>query len=383
MNFINTQSSHLLPIKDVECNRIRTGYERVIAHQVGRNFAGVAEQDGKITSIDEKSQLITVTYVDGSTDIFRYGDIYVEYEGIHVPEVLKPIVSINQKVKKNDIITYNTGYFTLDPTTKQLDYSIGTLANVVFFEKDTTLEDSIEISQNLSERLSISPVNSRVITLPKNSLIHMSRKVGDIVSHTDPLLVFEEDALSSENTFNNVDEETLALLGDLNRKTPTAKFSGKITRIEAFYGCPIADMHITLGTIVRQAIDVQNRRSKIAAQAKNSDAYPPSGVLPKGTKYKGVYFDEDTVCLVFYIQENIKHDAGDKLVIMNQLKCTCAGVFPEDIYTEDGTRIDAFFSQIAVANRIVMSSNFYGVAARCLEKAESNLLDIYFGKKDK
>ena len=47
--------------------------------------------------------------------------------------------------------------------------SIGTLANVIFMEMDTTLEDSFEMSQRLSKKLIMNPVNVKVVSLSGKS----------------------------------------------------------------------------------------------------------------------------------------------------------------------------------------------------------------------
>lgn len=377
INFISTQSTHWILTKAVEQSRVRTGYERIVAHRSGRMFAGIAEQDGKITNIDEKSNLIEMTYEDGTVDVFRYGEQYTEFQGFHVSQDIKPVVELGQKLKKGEVVTYNTGYFTRDETTGQLDLTIGVLANVALLEYDTTLEDSTEISQRLSEKLTIRPTNTRIVTLSKKSIIHKAVSVGDEVLNTDSLMIFEEEPIEGTTVFNT-DDETLALLSDLNKNTPTAKFNGKIVNIEAYYGCPISEMHPTLGSIVKSATDKKNRQNKIASKTERAEDFPPSGIMPSGSKYKGVTFDEDTVCLIFYIQEEIPHDKGDKLVFMNQLKCTCAGVFPKEITSESGVPIDAFFSCDAIGRRVVLSPILYGILARIMEHTESTAVDMYF-----
>ena len=71
--------------------------------------------------------------------------------------------------------------------------STGALANVVFMEMDTTLEDGVEISERLSQKLTMSPINLKVVSLSGKSLIHKCRNIGDVVAPTDELMIFEED----------------------------------------------------------------------------------------------------------------------------------------------------------------------------------------------
>lgn len=56
----------------VNKNRVRTGYERVVAHRVSDDFAAVAEKDGKVTKIDHEAKLMEVTYNDGTKKCIPY-----------------------------------------------------------------------------------------------------------------------------------------------------------------------------------------------------------------------------------------------------------------------------------------------------------------------
>ena len=68
--------SHQVPTKYVQKERVRTGYERTLAHMVNRDYAGVAEKDGEVSAVYEKDKIIEVTYEDGTRDCFEYGQKY-------------------------------------------------------------------------------------------------------------------------------------------------------------------------------------------------------------------------------------------------------------------------------------------------------------------
>lgn len=375
MNFIQIQMSHMIPVKTCEPFRVRTGYERVLAHRVSRNFAGIAEKDGTVTKIDDKSKLVEVTYTDGTKDVFKFGEQYVEAESLELTQPIACAVYLGQSFKKNDVITYNTGYFTQDHFTKQLDFSIGVTANVAMLETDTTNEDSTEISQELADKLAINPVNIRVVKLSAKSLVHKCVKIGMEVIPTDPLMIFEEDPVTSDDTIVT-DEEALSMLSDLNRSTPKAKFSGKIVKIDAYTAT--SELSPTLSSIVTAACADRTKAYKLAKDTDKSSEFPPVTLIPKGSKYKGVDFDDDTVMLIFHIQEYLPHGVGDKIVVCNQLKCTCASVFSKPIITESGTPIDLFFSQKAQNNRIVLSPILTGISSRIMEKLECDVVAEYF-----
>ena len=377
-NFVAIQVEHWAPVAAADLPRVRTGYERTFAHRVGRTYAGIADQDGKVTDIDPKAKLIEVTYKDGTRDIFEYGNKYTEFQGYFIDQDREINVKLNQQVKAGDVITYNKGFFNLDPHTGQLDMTSGVLANIALMETDSTLEDSVEISPSLSKRMLMRPVNMRTISLPKNSVVYSCKQVGDNVINTDVLMVFDEAPVESGDMFKNVDEATLSLIADMNRSKPTSKYNGKIVKMEAYSGCPISEMHPTLADIVRKADELDNRKNRFARGSLCEEEYPQNEIMREGSKYKGQAFDENTVVIVFYIQEDVTMDKGDKMVVANQLKCTVCSVMKDGTSTESGVPVDALFSAHGLTARVVLSPIFHGILSRCSEKVESDIVDMYF-----
>lgn len=379
INFINIQSSHLVPVKQYDRLRVRTGYERIVAHRCSRIFAGVAEEDGKVTKIDDKAKLVEVTYKSGRKDVFTFGESYTEFQSFEVTNRVALDVKMGQSFKKGDIITHNTDYFHKDHDTGQVDFSIGSLANVALIESDATTEDSCEISERLSKKLTMYPTNERVVVLSAKSLVHYCAKVGDHVIPTDNLMIFEESPMTQ--SMFTADDDTLSMIADLNKATPHANHQGEIVKIDAYYGCEIKDMSPTLQPIVKAAVDEKIRRSKLASETDKADEYPTSSIIAKDSKYKGTMFTEDTVMLIFHIKEAIPHGTGDKLVLCNQLKCTCCGVFPKKLYTESGVEVDVLFSARAMNKRIVLSAPLTGIASRILERVEDDICKEWFGEE--
>ena len=379
INFINIQSSHLVPVKQYDRIRVRTGYERIVAHRCNRLFAGVAEDDGKVTNIDDKAKLVEVTYKDGRKDVFSFGESYTEFDSFEVTNRVAVDVKLGQSFKKGDIITHNIDYFHKDHDTGQIDFSIGSLANVALIENDATTEDSCEISPRLSDKLTMYPTHEEPVVLSAKSLVHYCAKVGDHVIPTDNLMIFEESPMDTPAFA--VDDDTLGMIADLNKATPHANHQGEIVRIDAYYGCELKDMSPTLQPIVKAAIDQKIRRSRMASTTDKADEFPTSSVIEKDAKYKGTVFTEDTVMLIFHIREAIPHGTGDKLVFCNQLKCTCCGVFPKQIYTESGVEIDMLFSARAMNKRIVLSAPLTGIASRILERVEDDICKEWFGEE--
>lgn len=378
VNFNSIQSSHLMGTEYVNKNRVRTGYERVVAHRVSDDFAAVAEKDGKVTKIDHEAKLMEVTYNDGTKNVFRIDDQYEYAESIVIQQNLVTNFKVGDKFKKQDVLTYNKNFFTRDNFTGQADYTTGVMANVVFIETDTTLEDSTEISEALSKKLAIDPVNPKVITLSAKSKIYKALSIGDKVEISTPLMVFEEDPVGDDNGLT-VDESTVELLGDLNRATPTAGYSGEIVHIDAYYGGSISNMNPSVAKLVNAAIAEVNAASKLASGSMRANEFIKSTQVPIGSKFKGIEFDEDTVMFIYYIKERIPHSTGDKLVLCNQLKATTAAIFPKPVQTESGVPIDMFFSQRGVNARKCLSPFLTGIISRIIEKTEKNIIKDYFG----
>ena len=357
--------------------RVRTGYERVVAHRVTKTFAGIAQGKGKVTRIDENAKLVEVTYTDGKVDLFKFGDQIVEAESIGILQRIEVAVQVGQPVEKGDVITYNTSFFKQDPVTKQLDMSIGVTANVAFIECDMTNEDSFQISKECAEKMAIAPVNSRDVVLSTKALIHSAVDIGEEVTPSSPLMIFENEALT--DTPADEDPEVLALLSDVNRSTPKAKHSGKVVRIDAYFGCPIDQMSPTVAKLVRKCISSKVQTYKLAKETGNESEFQPVTPIQPGNKFHGVMFDEDTLLLVYHIQERIPHGVGDKLVVANQLKCTCASVFENRPVSESGVPIDLIFSQKAQNNRICVSPIQMGIISRIMEQTEKDVVAEYFG----
>ena len=377
LNFISIQYSHVMNTECVDRNRIRTGYERVIAHRVSDNFAATAEQDGKVTKIDNVAKLMEVTYKDGTKTVFKIGDHYELAESIVIQNNIKPNFKEGDTFKKDDVLTYNEGYFNRDYFTGQVDMSTGVMANLCLLETDTTLEDATEISESLSKKLAINPVNERVVTMSAKSQIFTMAKIGDHVKVTDPLCIFDEEPLTQDPGLTE-DEDALAILGDISKSAPTAKFSGEIVHIAVYCGCEVSEMSPSVANVVKAAYVESAAQAKLAKDTARANEFVKPTIVPKGSRFKGIEFDEDTVMIIFYIKERIVHGVGDKLVLCNQLKSTVAAVFPKPVTTESGIPIDVLYSQKGVNSRKVLSPFLTGILSRLVEKVEKDVVDEYF-----
>ena len=381
-SFLNIHLSHYVATQENSLPRMRTGFERVVAHRCKLPFAYAAEFDGVIDSINEESHIVVVSYPKQKKKVaVEYGELYTNNGGGGFWCTQRIVINgfkKKDKVKQGDVIVYNDQYFQADPFTKQVDLMFGKLVNVVLIDAASTVEDSNIISEKLSKELSFNPVHLRDIVLTKKTNIHKYAAVGTMVSNTDPLMTFDQSEMT-EDMFGKVDEETAVLLSNVNRQTPRAKFTGKVVKIDAFYLGSTEGMSQS----ARNLVNVINRdKAKKYQEAKgtsSSSSFYPATDIKQSTRVGAVVLDEETLIIRFYIQQDMVCASGDKAEFDSSLKTVCSTVAPEGWETEDGSvTCDALFSQLSQAKRLISSPILTGIGNRVLEKVEKDVLNMYF-----
>lgn len=370
----------MVPTKHGDLCRVRTGYEKVVASHSSSTYVGIAKDAGLVTKVDRVNNILKVEYKNGEADVFSFGEDYTNISGFYITQHLVCVVEVGDKVKKGDVLCYNDQFFVKDEYSNSLSFKHGVNARIVLMESDSTLEDSNAITTALSNKLAIAPTHTRDIALTKNSVIHQIAQVGDLVKNTDAVIVFEDSEIGDMGSLTNDDITTLEMLRKLNKNMPKAKHSGKIVKIEAYYSCPISEMHPSLAAIVNQCNKSKIAKHKFTQGTNMELKYNPPSVLPEGTKYKGIEFGKDTVVIQIYIQEDILHGVGDKLVVGNQLKSTTNKVIDTPIISESGRPIDMIFGLASVGNRVVLSPFKVGPASRVLAELEDQAINMYFSK---
>lgn len=361
--------------------RLRTGYERVLAHRTTSSFAGAARFDGVVKKVDKKLKMIRVEYTNDEVDVFSYADLHTGSSGLVIEQHMELAVTEGQQVKRGDVLVYNKEFFKPDPYSTQVDWKHGVMANVVLAERNTTLQDANCISARLGKEFTITPVEVVTVTLDNNSMVHEMLRPGQEVKRGDILITFEDGELGEVLNINTTDTETLEMIQSLNRNSKKAPISGHIAKIDALYGCPISEMHPTLAGIVK---DIDLRKQAAHKFSKDTDAeydFPLTGPLPKGEKFKNIDFNENTVVLQFYIKEEIDAGIGDKIVYDSSLKSVISDVMDEPMVTQSGIEVDAVFSGTGINRRTITSPLTVGTVQRTLEKLEFNIIDMWDKKK--
>lgn len=356
--------------------RYRTGYESLIAHRAGKLYAYSAKQNGTVIDINENARMVKIQYEDGSIHTFTYGEEYGYCSDLVTTQKQELTVKVGDTFKKDDILCYNPQFFEKDPYKRQVYWKHGAIATVAIIEIAGDYEDSSTITKKFGEKLQIEPVQIRLITVDKNTYVHTFKHIGDKVDINDNLMVFE-DANSTDLSGVAKDNETLEYLAKLNRDTPKAKFTGTIVGIEMYIGCELSELHETLKVIYKEANKVKKARHKFSVNSEDEIYNPTLKVIPKGTKFKGVTFDENTVVIRYMIKEELNAGVGDKIVVDSALKSVISDVLTEPVKTESGTNIDILFSASSTSNRMIFSVFLQGMSERILEKLEDDVVDIW------
>lgn len=375
--FISIQASSVVGVNKSDLYNVGTGYERVLAHYTRPPFAYVAEGDGKITRLDEALKMVEVTYKDGRKLCFNYGSTISSNSGggFYLDQPMEHNgLKLNKHVKQGDVLVYNPQFFQLDPISGQVDYKLGTTANVAFMDIDQTLDDSSVISKTLSEKLRFAPISVREVVVTNQTTIHQCVAIGDHVRNIDPLITFDESAVTDITGSGSA--ELADLLSKLNRASPKAKFDGEIVKIDSFYKCQISDMVPSLAKIVRAAQKDKNAKAAFAKDTESSYAYMPN--QPMTVDRVGIVdLHPETVILRFYIEHEVPVYAGSKIIISSSLKSVCGRVLQDDMYTEDGEhRVDVLMSYRSLLARIVNSPILTGIASAIMTKMNQDLIAI-------
>lgn len=312
--------------------------------------------------------------------VFQYGERYTSSQGTYLRQDLVVNVREGDKVKKGDILVYNSGFFVpkSDPfgpgTDLGVDWKHGVMANIYLLETSSTYEDACAITQEFGDKMMMHPAHIRSISLHANTIIHECASVGDHLYSTDPIMVTEDGDLE---LLGGVDDpDSIEFLNSLSRQKIKAKYGGRVAEINFLYGCPLDQLHPTL----RKLVHAQEKRAYTVGKklGKTDDELNAVyGYLKPGTKYKGTEFNETTVLIEFTIVEDLTTGEGDKLCIMTSNKTVVSKVMEKAPVTESGKKIDIVFSVTSPYKRIVNSPFINGIGNQILEDAEKQIVDLY------
>jgi hypothetical protein len=365
--FISTQHSHTIASPAYKQPYVRTGYEFVVPHRTTKMFSTSAKEDGKVVKLDSKG--IVVEYKNGELEHVELGTLFGHAEGTVYPHELVSSLQVGAKVKKGDIIAYNSKFFEpdfIDPS--KILLKINKTKTVAFAEIVETHEDSTAISQSLSDEFKTQVTKIKSIMVGFDQNVHEVAPVGTELTANDTLFVIEDEISANTGKFS---EDSLEALKRLSKQTPKAKINGRIDKIEVYYCGDKEDMSATLKVLADQS------DKELAKQRKALNLPVTTGQVDENYRAEGKNIRPDTAEVRFYITTEAGSGVGDKLVVGHQMKCTVSSVMPNKVYTEDGTEVDAFFSYRSLAARQVLSPIILGTTIKLLDHVGKLAVKLY------
>lgn len=369
-NFISVQNSQTTHCENYKPSPIRTGYERVVIHRSEGLYGKVAKEDGKVISITDKT--ITVEFKGGEKGQYLIGRQFGRWSGHDIPHDITTDLKEGQSFKKGDPLIYNTRYFqrdTLDPS--QVLFKMSTLAFTALMEKETTLEDSSALSQEMADKLVTMATHIRNIKVTFDQEVRNLVQVGDKLESESILCTIHNRVEGNSDVF---DDEAINTLSNLSSSTPLAKMTGVVDKIEVFYTGEIEDMSTSLQHLV-EASDRDIRRTYKELGKKAVD-----GRVDVGFRVDGHPMALDEAVVRLYVTGPETFGEGDKLVFSNQLKSVTGEIMSDVNETESGIPLDAIFGYQSIANRITLSGELIGTTNSLLLEIGRRAVAAYRGK---
>lgn len=371
VNFISIQNGSTVASVSNRPMPLRTGYESIIAHRVGKLYAFSSKQPGKVLEVSKRH--ILIEYTDGSKDSCELGTRFGVVSGSTIPHTIVTDLKPGDTFNRTEILAWNDGFYCRDRFNKrQVLAKQGTLVKVAIVDNSDTHEDSSAISSKLANRMATHRTETRVLTLSFDQKISNLVKVGDVLKSDDKLCIIEDPLTANLGLFDELSDDTLTLM---SANTPKADYAGVVERIEVFYRGDKEDMSETL----REVADYyDSERRKVAKALRNETAY--TGEVFDRVRIGGNVLEYGNLCIKVYISEPLGMVAGDKVVFANQMKSVVGRVFTGRHETESGVEYDAMFSNSSFFNRIVESPYKWGTTNTLLLFAAKRVAQIYRGK---
>jgi hypothetical protein len=384
VGFSSGQWKHTLGVSYNCMPMIGTGYEKVLAYQIGETFVRKAKNDGKIIDINEKYQSIIIEYKNGEREVYHYGRDFIKNSNFYLENNLELNVKIGQTVKQNDVLAYAKEFFIKQGT--DIVFTNGVMTRVALMDDYFTEEDSSLVSTKFSNLMAnqITKKKQKVISGTAN-IIRIVEE-GTHVLHGDPLLTFEDSSEGDDNI-----NEVIDLLGDadedalnsLSHHTTKANATGEVSKIVIYWTGELEEMSESCRKLVKNYIKVKKEaigyEEKVSGKESNN-SYEYKKSVPVFNRINGEELPEKNGILIeFFITHKEIYGTGDKLSTYPALKAVTAETVPEHLapYTESGD-LDMATSLIGMGNRKIISLVKAGSMGKLLYDMSIRIAEEYF-----
>lgn len=369
MMMTNVQYSAVVATENMTNMPYRTGYEQVIGARVNSGFVHNAEFDCEVTKITDNT--LTVKDKDGNLYGYEIGIKHIATGKVVIPQPIVTDLSVGDKVKKGDVMTYNSDFFEKDWLNENnVSLKIGTPARVAFLENQLTKEDACECSANFLGMMDTPDTNRKVIIIDSDKRVSDMVKIGqEVVSDSNLLIITPDIEGTTELT-----EEQLEAISGYTKDVPKSGVEGVVSSIEVFYYGELDDMSESIRNIVETDNKRRNKRSRELTKK-----VAKTGELNDKSFIYSSELNKNQVAIVINIDKKLGMGVGDKGIIANQLKTIVSGVLDDRTRTVGGNSIDIKFSYGASMKRNVQSVTMAGLANTYLFAITQQAADEYFG----
>lgn len=325
---------------------IRTGMESAICFRLSEPFIINAKEDCIVTAVSPV--MITVKYASGKMHSYKLGYLGGKSGGLTVAHKMVTNHKAGTKLKTNMAIAYNESFFA--PDWANPGYCVIKVAKTIKVslpESEHTIEDSMAMSDAISEKMATEIITQRAIVVNFDQAITNTAKIADYLTYDSVVCYVTEQSAIGDGP---LDSEALEQLKRLGAHAPRAKADGVLHSIVVYYNGELSEMSPSLRKMVKASDD------RLADEARSASEPIHTGAVSSEYRVKAEPLQNNQAVIMYNIIE--KRDAGsaDKYVLANQLKCTVSESYPAgSIKTEDGEDVDAIFGSLGISNRIVTS----------------------------
>lgn len=338
------QLSQWMATDSYQVSPLRTSYDSAVGYRNFELYTSVAKQDGVVKEVTADG--IIVKYVDGTEGKFFLGYEIGKGAGEYHKHLKVTDVKVGQKVPRGMIVAWDSCFYTrdsLDPTRVLL--KTGTLSRIALIEDQFTFEDSIGITQEYANKNSTPFLKQNHFRVEYAQVVKMYCKVGDEVEYDQVLAdIKDQSAAMFDDEFS-----PMAGLDRLGIKQVKAKQAGRIAKIEVLYNGDYDDAEESVKQLIKQADGVRSKA------AKYRNLYAPDGNVGGNTSIGKSKVYPNTCTVNIYIESSLVTTVADKFVVGNQMKGTVGFIYPSQITTPDGRKVDITFSLKSLLNRMVLS----------------------------
>ena len=317
------QTKHVIPIEKSSPVLISNGAEQVIQHQLSKDFAVVAKEDGTILEINNDTGIVIIQYKSGKKEAFDISPKTVKNGagGFYLSNKLICHFKQGDKVKQNQVIASDDKFFS--HTQDGNKFNIGSLQKIAVMGAYLTYEDSTFITNKLAQEMASDIIMPREIVLAKSANVENLVKIGDKVRVGDELLSFENasDDGSLNELLASVGEDLQESIKSLGKKPITSKYTGEVVDIKIYTTCELDELSPSLKKVVKDYYSKINKKKAVLDKHdKSNDPFkldfmmtePTNKVVTKDGKVKGNQVDEGVLIQIFIKYRDVM-GVGDKL----------------------------------------------------------------------